>query len=231
MPKDIFEEICFYNQKYEANNYNGVMSKKFNFNTFEGDIPILLSAPHAVRATRDGMIKSCDMLTGGIVEYLCNNLGTYGIIRSCNLNDDPNKDSDGFGMQYKEAINLMIKKYGIVTLIDFHGCGDNHGFDVDIGTNFGKNINYFDDSLSCIVNGLNGIGKIMIDARFRASGEANISRYIHETSRITCYQIELSNRLRVKKTKELIVALSAMIEQLVDYYQKQGKTFRKSFKN
>ena len=231
MPKDIFEEIYFYNQKYEANNNNGVMNKRLNFNVYEGTIPIILSAPHAVRASRDGIIKKSDMLTGGIVEYLCNHLGTYGIIRSCNLNDDPNKDSSGYGMQYKEAINFMIEKYGIIALIDFHGCSDNQGFDIDIGTNLGRNINYYDNSLSCVYDSLKGLGRVMIDAKFKASGEMNVSKFIHETGRITCYQIEICHRLRVRETDKLVEALEEMINQMLRYYQKCGKQFKKDTKN
>lgn len=44
------------NEKYRENNCNGIPSNIFNFEILQGNVPILLSAPHAVRQTRNGEI-------------------------------------------------------------------------------------------------------------------------------------------------------------------------------
>ncbi len=102
-------------------------------------ITILLSAPHAVKKVRNEVTKGEDRLTGGIVEYLCEVFQVFGIVRTGNLRDDPSYYN---GSDYKEAILEVIKEYGIVYLFDIHGCTNDHGFDIGIGTFYGKNISH-----------------------------------------------------------------------------------------
>lgn len=76
-------------------NIIGVDAGSDNFKIIKGDMPILLSAPHAVKQIREGKIKEEDRLTGAIVEYLCIKTGTNGIVRTYNHNDDPNYENTG----------------------------------------------------------------------------------------------------------------------------------------
>ena len=69
-------------------------------------------------------------MTGAIVEYLCDKFDTFGIIRTCNLGDDPNFSNDLISLSYKEEIIQLIKKYGIIYLFDIHGCADKYDFDI-----------------------------------------------------------------------------------------------------
>jgi len=106
-----------------------------NYKFIRGNILILLSAPHAVNQGRNGKIKVADANTGGITEYLCNTSNCYGIIRSYNKLDDPNKDDFGFGLSYKQKILSAIREYNIKLVLDIHGCNNSHDFDFCIGTN------------------------------------------------------------------------------------------------
>lgn len=218
MRDEVLEKIRNLNKKYEANDSNGLMIGDYNFLIIEGRIPILLSAPHAVRSVRDRIIKPSDIYTGSIVEYLCLKLNTFGIIRSCNMGDDPNYDMNGYGLAYKKAICYLVERYGIICLIDIHGCGDLYSFDIDIGINNSKNINYYDSLLYLIYKTLSEIGKVTIDAKFKASNMTNISRYVHEVTKVSCYQLEISKELRTKKTKLLLETLEKMILEYLRVY-------------
>ena len=63
---DNYETLAYLrllNKKYSANNYNGINTAGNNFVIIPGKLPILLSAPHAVRQNRDGQVKYADELT------------------------------------------------------------------------------------------------------------------------------------------------------------------------
>lgn len=138
MEENRIKNIIELEEKYESNQYNGINNGNSNFKIIYGTIPIILSAPHSVNQYREERIKGADKLTGAIVEYLCAKTGSNGIIRTYNFNDDPNYKNNGESLKYKKEILGLIKEKNIAILIDVHGCKDNHGFDIELGTNYGK---------------------------------------------------------------------------------------------
>ena len=194
--KEKLENILKLNEPYIQNNNNGIKTDGHNFKIINGKIPILFSAPHAVRQSRNGITKGADILTGAIVEQLCKTTGTRGIIRTFNLDDDPNYENQGHGLEYKNAILGIIKQNNISCVIDIHGCASGHSFDIDIGTNDGVNINKNKNLLNIINQGLLMVGKISVDRKFKASGGTTISNYIHKNSNIPCFQIEITSEIR-----------------------------------
>ena len=213
--EDLSETILKLNKKYEMNNCNGYMhDNDCNFDIYLGNYPILLSAPHAVKQMRNMLTKKSDILTGAITEYLCYRENVFGIIRSYNLKDDPNYENKGYGLLYKQAILSLIQEYNILYLIDIHGCSDYFSFDIDIGTNDGKNVLYYDEMISVIYKELSSLGEIGINVKFKASRDTNICKYIHDNAKISCYQLEISHKLRVDKTNRLLCALINMLESM-----------------
>ncbi len=208
------------NEKYIANNHNGIKtSEDENYKIIKGVQPIILSAPHAVRQNTINKIKAAERYTGAIVEYLCEKIGTNGIVRTCNFGDNPNSENEGYGLKYKEAILQLIEDKNIKCLIDFHGCKDTYGFDFDIGTNNKKNINNMDDYLKIIQNGLGKIGIVTIDNHFKATKEEVICNYVSRHSKIACFQIEISKKIRLNKQSmiNLLQQLEIIIKDLCKY--------------
>lgn len=222
--KEKLEEILQLNEKYVANNFNGIKVNGDNFKFIDGNLPILLSAPHAVRQNRNGEVKSADMFTGPIVELLCKTTGASGIVRTFNLNDDPNFENSGYSLAYKKAILDYIKRRKIAIIFDIHGCSDNDDFDIDIGTNNGININKTENFLNIINSGLEKVGRATVDKKFKASNEKTVSNYIHRKSNIPCFQIELSASIR-KNPDRLLVLLNEFGSIISELSQKieQGK--------
>lgn len=210
---EIIELLFELNKKYEENDYNGKLEGSINYKIVEGKIPILLSCPHAVKTTRENLIKKADALTGAITEYLCRKTNCFGIIRTCNLLDDPNYDNYGYSLLYKEEILNLIRNHDIKFVIDIHGCSNYHNFDIDIGINNGLNINDKDE-LVMLYEILSRIGKVTIDNKFRASNDNNISNYIHHKSGISCFQLEINKKLRFEKTGQLLRCLELIIDEL-----------------
>ncbi len=210
------KHIVELNKKYRANNCNGIISNGSNFKIIHGKLPILLSAPHAVRQNRNGEVKGADTLTGPIVEFLCERTDTNGIIRTFNLQDDPNSQNMGNGLEYKKAILELIRQKNILCMFDFHGCNDSHPFDIDIGTNNGININVADDFLNIIYKRLSTISSSTIDKKFKASQNTTVCNYISRKSNISCFQIELCTSLRKNPDNllQLLDSFEIIIEEL-----------------
>ena len=204
------------NQKYMANNFNGIYTADINYKIIDGKLPVLLSAPHAVKSFKEGKIKAPDALTGAIVELLCNETGAKGITRTCNLNDEPNSENTGHSLEYKKAILGLADKNNTICMLDIHGCAGDNPFDIDIGTNDGLNINGKSYFLDIIYKNLLPLGNIVIDNKFKASLDTNISNYISNESNLSCFQIEINANLRrnPQKLLHLIDCLEKTIKQL-----------------
>ena len=209
---DFKEEVFNLNKKYEENDCHGIYQGINNLKIIYGNIPILLSAAHSVKHVRNGLFKNSDGLTGGIVEFLANYHNAFGITRVHNMLDDPNYYNYGISQMYKEKCLELIRNYEIKYFFDIHGCSNNHFFKIDIGTNNGLNINK--DILDLLIKYFNKLGKVTIDNNFKASRSSNISKYLHEQTGISCYQIELCNELRFNKINETIIAFNELIDEI-----------------
>lgn len=220
MSYNLYTLIKENNQKYELNHNNGQMISDKNYKVIKGTKPIIISAPHSVKQFREGRIKPEDIMTGSIVEYICEEFQTFGIIRTCNLGDDPNYYNNSISLEYKKEILKFIEEYNIAYLFDIHGCSNKYGFDIDIGTNSGKNI-------SCDIKTLYELKKLFssdllveIDNIFKASMPSTISNFIHASSLITCIQLELSKDLRLNPDK--LKTFIASFGQIIDYLNEKS---------
>lgn len=228
----IKDEVYFLNKKYEENDFNGIYQGINNLKIITGNIPILLSAPHSVKHVRNGYFKACDGLVGGITEYLAHHYQTFGITRVHNMLDDPNYYNIGVSFLYKKNIMDLIKEYNIKYLLDIHGCDDHHDFSIDIGTNDGKNVD--EKIINMILDKLKVFNHVVVDKKFKAKRDGNISRYIHERTGIPCVQIEISQDIRFNQTELLINCLEDILKELNDEERNndflKGYTYKKTRK-
>ncbi len=195
-----YKEILDLNKKYTECRNNGRKINGNNFQIISGDVPILLSAPHAVKTFRGNDEKPCDKNTGGIVEYLCQKSHVYGITRIFNDNDDPNYYNEGSSLEYKKAIIELINKADIKIMFDIHGCSDGHGFGIEIGTNHGGNLR--NKQIAEIVsNAFSKVAVVSKDTLFKASLPENVSNYVHAHTNIDCIQIEICHSIRNNSQK------------------------------
>ncbi|AFL99181.1 MULTISPECIES: hypothetical protein [Desulfitobacterium] len=160
-----------------------------------GDIPILISAPHAVRHFRQKKIKMSDEYTGSIA-YLLNKLtGCHAIAVTKLYGGDPNVDNPCI---YKEKLAYLCKQSKIKLLLDIHGAARDREFDVDFGTNNKKNLLgkvCTDETLARSFQNC-GFSKISFDY-FAASGPNTIANFAARELGIPAVQIEINKHYRV----------------------------------
>lgn len=115
------------------------------FEVVEGNIPILISAPHGARhlrpkiekGKRTGAWKEEDEYTAAIAIKLGELTGAHIIyVKNKTIEDSNNEEVT----EYKMAVKNIIEKHGIKFLVDIHGAGEDNEFDVAIGIIDKKNM-------------------------------------------------------------------------------------------
>lgn len=187
-----------------------------------GNLPILVSAPHAVRHYRQKKIKMSDQFTGSIA-YLLNQLtGCHAIAATKLYGGDPNVDNPCI---YKEKIVEICGREEVKFVLDLHGAAREREFDVDFGTNGGKTLLVKTRMLELIESNFQayGLSRISHDY-FAASGPNTMANYIARELGIPALQIEINKQFRVPAQNpqgfhRLLGALVASIRELGVKYE------------
>lgn len=187
------------------------------FRYFPGKLPILVSAPHAVRYYKQKRIRISDEFTGSIV-YLLNKLtGCHALAVTKLYGGDPNVDNPCL---YKERIAEICDKEKVKLLLDIHGVARQREFDVDLGTDRGKTLLGKAKIVETLeLNFQNfGLSRISKDP-FGASGLNTISNYVAHELKIPAVQIELNKQFRVPSQNpqgfhRMLGALAESIKEL-----------------
>jgi len=160
-----------------------------------GELPVLVSAPHAVRHYRQKKIKMSDQFTGSIV-YLLNKLtGCHGIAATKLYGGDPNIDNPCI---YKEKIADFCRIKKVKCVLDIHGAAREREFDVDFGTNKEKNLLGKVGMLETLEHNFQdfGLTRTSLD-HFAASGPNTVSNYVARELGIPAVQVEINKQYRV----------------------------------
>lgn len=160
-----------------------------------GELPILVSAPHAVRHYRQKKIKMSDQFTGAIV-YLLNKLtGCHAIAATKLYGGDPNVDEVCI---YKEKISDFCTARKVKLVLDIHGAARERVFDVDLGTNNGKNLLGRTRIMEILERNFHdaGLSRTSRDY-FAASGPNTVANYVARELGIPAVQIEINKQYRV----------------------------------
>lgn len=210
------EELKKQIEKYNQKIIDGEKQGK-SFEIVEGEVPIILSAPHCVKQTRNGKMKGEEGETGAIVQYISERTNCWCIYKTANNQDDANYDTEN--NPYKEAIIQIVENNKIKLLLDIHGAGYENDFDIEIGTGQMENLqrkNFIIDELkeSFIIN---NIKNIAVDTKYKAISEHTISRQISQKTKIPCVQLEINGRYRyienLEGIEKLIKALMTFINK------------------
>ncbi|MDR3540917.1 MAG: hypothetical protein P4L69_08155 [Desulfosporosinus sp.] len=181
-----------------------------------GKLPVLVSAPHAVRHYRQKKIKMSDQFTGSIV-YLLNQLtGCYAIAATKLYGGDPNFDNPCI---YKDRIAEICNRENVKFILDIHGAAREREFDVDLGTNRGETL-LKRNMLELVERNFQnfGLSRITHD-HFAASGQNSIANFVACELGIPALQIEINKQYRVPAQNphgfhRLLGALMAIVREL-----------------
>ncbi|MDR3599242.1 MAG: hypothetical protein P4L49_01950 [Desulfosporosinus sp.] len=184
------EKIYFYKTDRRV---NSKQEEPFLF--FPGKLPVLLSAPHAVRHYRQKKIKMSDQFTGSIV-YLLNKLTDCHAIAATKLyGGDPNVDNPCI---YKEKIAEICSREKIKFILDIHGAAHEQEFDVDFGTNSGKTLLVKAKTLAILEKNFQNFGLIRISYdHFAATSPNTLVNYVARELGISAVQVEINKHYRV----------------------------------
>ncbi|WP_407311216.1 hypothetical protein [Desulfosporosinus sp. SB140] len=159
-----------------------------------GKLPLLVSAPHAVRHYRQKRIIMSDQFTGSVV-FLLNQLsGTQGIAVTKLYGGDPNVD---YPCIYKERITEICHKEKVKFVLDIHGAAREREFDVDFGTHGGKTLLAETKKLEILDQIFQRFGLRRISHDFSVTGPRTITNYAAQELGIPAVQIEINKQYRV----------------------------------
>lgn len=160
-----------------------------------GKLPVLVSAPHAVRYYRQRKIKMSDQFTGSIAFLLQQLTDCHAIAVTKLYGGDPNTDNPCI---YKERIAGICARQKIKLVLDLHGAAREQDFDADFGTNGGKTLLNHTRLPAILERNFQelGLSKISRD-HAGAIGPDAVTAYVARELGIPAVQIEINKQYRV----------------------------------
>ncbi len=191
-----------------------------SFEIIEGNIPVMLSAPHGVSQVRLGDYKNAEPGSLGLALEIQALTDAHLIAKTQNCNDDANFDDV---CPYKEELKRYIKKNKIKYLIDLHGLAKKRPIDINLGVNFGENVKPNEKLFDFLHQRLNKKGFVVsIDQPF--CGKAGtISGYISKELGIWTIQFELN--CKYTNEAKYVTYLKDLIDCLVQTIELSQKKF------
>lgn len=189
----------------------------FDHVCFEGTNKVIISAPHGVSQFRKNKIKLREVgsLTTALFLYKATN--SYFISKTRNNGDDANFDEKSL---YKKDLLQLITNNQLKYVLDFHGLSEKRDMDINLGTNFGNNIQSNKKQFEKLVKMLTDNNyKVTIDDPFVA-GKRTISGSIKtKIKNIFTLQIEINSNItnhkeNYPKYKQLLQIFAKWIKKL-----------------
>ena len=226
----IIRELRNLNYQFLINNKNGLKIDNKNYMFKNGKIPILLSAPHAVKQYRESQVKPSDYLTGALAIYLAEKCDCSYFVRIFNDKDDPNFPL-GITLpeienNYLRNLKKFIQKYNQFLTIDIHGCVNSKKYECSLWHNnynacdsriiniFEKNFKYYNLTID---NGTEYLG----------------GQVTRQCALITnSFQLEIKRKIRTLKLenyyllKSFTDSMKKSIHETYDYSMKLDKVRR-----
>lgn len=226
----IINELRNLNYQFLENNKNGIKIDNKNYIFKTGRIPILLSAPHAVKQYRGSQVKSSDYLTGPLAIYLAQKCNCSYFVRTFNDNDDPNfplgTTTSYIESDYLRALKDFIIEFNHFLVIDIHGCVNNKKYDCSLWSD-----NY--DACEQAIIKIFETNISNCDLSVDNGSEYLGGQVTRQCSLITnAFQIEIKRKIRTLKLenyyllKSFIDSMEKSIYQTYDYSMKLEKIRR-----
>ena len=165
----------------------------------EGQIPVLLSAPHAHSHRRPSLTLSYKIgeeFTDRIVREICNNTGAWGIIQSKETPFDANyhklKENP-----YKQSVAELIEVGNITKFLDIHGLNLSSEYDLGIyyPNKFLKSIALSKEISKAVdKKNLRGINSCIF--RLNDDMEETLGQYIASELKVPSVQLEIARYIR-----------------------------------
>ena len=223
----IIKELKNLNYRFLANNRNGIRIEKKNYIFERLEIPIILSAPHAVKQCRESQIKASDYLTGPLAIYLAKKCNCSYFVRVFNDNDDPNfplgKTLLDIENEYLIDLKKYIQEFNQFLVIDVHGCTDTKKCDCSIWSDCYKTSDV--NIIKIFESNFNYCGLSVDNGSEYLGGQVT-----RQSSLITnAFQLEVKRRIRTLKLdnyyllKSFIDSMEKSIYEVYEYSMEKEK--------
>ncbi len=185
--------------EFERVNYN--QESEDYFETQEGNIPILISAPHGARHFRKDKWKEEDEYTSSIAIKLAEATGAHVIYVKNKTYEDPNYAERA---RYKDKIREIVLNDGIRFLLDIHGANKDRPFKICVGTRYNNNN---ESSCPTYKDTLEGVLRdfqeppIFNRRNFKAKKKATVTSFARKECGIESAQVEINARYRIVERK------------------------------
>lgn len=235
---DFFEQIKLNEKLFSTNGYDGIVGD--NYKIISGNIPVMLSAPHAVNHFRNGQKKWADLFTGGIAVYLQQITGCHLIYNACFSENDPNFDAfdnNEYQMMLKNYLQQMKQTDNpIYVLFDLHGSSAQREYAIEMGTAPDPRLSEAEKAVDLTsLHGHKLVEDTVIEAFvhnfselttlkkavwknkiFTAGGANTVTKNISDSTDTDCLQLEINGEFRNPENKEQFEALVKSLKQIIE---------------
>ena len=190
--------------RFSVNDYRGLPDAP-EFEIVSGELPVIVSAPHAVTCMRKGSIKPSEDFIGAIALAVAERVDCHAIVATRTAGGDPNWDALAES-PYKQALCEHMRANGIRLVVDLHGMVAASPALVAVGSADGETVaqapgldarvaDFFRDELGeyCTRYGK----PIVLNGQYAARGQNTVARTVARECGVPALQIEVATQLRV----------------------------------
>ena len=187
--------------EFTAIKYDKQSARYFRY--IEGQIPIVISAPHGAKHYRrmegEGYWKKEDAYTSSLAIMLGQLTRAHVIYAKYKAGEDPNNDTRS---TYKDFLKTVVKEHGIKFVIDLHGACGSQPFKIDVGT-----LSDTPGESSCptfrpiIRKAFQGFEDRVFNKHFAASSCGTITSFVRNDLGIEAAQFEINARYRIVESR------------------------------
>lgn len=181
----------------------------------KGDIPVIVTAPHATAHVRMGKLKRQEFYTGALAALLHNLRGCHVLYSNSLSETDPNYYDDS---TFKEKLTDIARRFNIRFLVDLHGTGPGRDSDIFPGMGMGKefllgNDIYFDALQAAAESYSISIGPEDV---FPAVKQMTVTKYAARKLGVPAMQLEIVRELRKPESSpEGFVRLTGFLKDFI----------------
>jgi hypothetical protein len=222
----LVEEARDLEKQFQANNYTG-RSNGPTILEVKGTLPVVLSAPHAVRYGRKNR-KQPQVYTGALALQLARLTGASALVNAHTSDEDPNRNEPGL---YKPKLAALVRETHARFVLDVHGSDEDLAREkmlgqVEIGTIYSRSLRGKRFLRNILEEALEHAGiTATIDKYFTADAPGTITLYTSEDLETPAMQLEIMRSLRdidhapqkylqlLEILREAILAMQATCEE------------------
>jgi hypothetical protein len=191
------------------------------FVVLRGDVPVLVSAPHATKVFRENAWRFADGGGTAALAVQLHELNRVSVIHTVfRAPSDPNFYDDN---DYKKTLGTLLQETGAKLVLDIHGSDSRRPYEIDIGTLDGKSLMGHREIQEDLIHALQARGIEAISSNFfAASKNHTVTRYCAEHG-VVAMQLEINSDWLDPAGGELAAhRFAALLDALTDFLRSEA---------